>query len=264
MLSRICFFACLLFAVCCIVGCGGRSSDDQEEEVVEEGADDSGESGIPGLTVADVAAQPEAPELPSHFDSETRREEVEEAAARQAEREEDRGILADTSVEKRTAYLGHVWWQGVNTLRRGQPSKIEGLTVGEVEDQPTPRSLPEVFDQRHGKKDLEAHAWNVAMEERDQGLLGDLDIEARVTYLTWFWQKPLAERQAIINEALATRKARSEYEIKEAKRFGDFKRSTEELERRYDRKIELEQMRHNPVLTPRQSWRLDEMVRQGH
>lgn len=220
----------------------------------------SAESGIPGLTEAEVAAQPEVPDLPASITPTSQIEDVEAEAERLAEREASRGQLGELTAEKRRIYLVHVWGQALHQLRRGQPSHIAGLTIGEVEDQPPAPELAAMFDLRSTRSDLEHHAWIVAMEERDQGRLDGLPIDKRVIYLTWFWQKPLAERQAIRRAALERRRVRAEHEIEQARIFAEFEAGNRALERKYDRLQEIESMKHNPVLTPKQAAFLEALV----
>jgi len=239
-----------------LVGCGGSSSRSQaqapDEPMVEEapaGADEA--SGIPGLSVADVRAMPEAPELPSRFDHTATIEEVEEGAREIAEREERRDQLAGVGVEKRAIFLAHTWWQEVRTLQRGQPSHIPGLTVGEVEDQPSVLELPALFDLRHTPEDLEPHAYITALEEDDAGLLGpELSVEARTTYLTWAWEPLLADRQARYRKALAEREAAADYRIEQAKRRAVFEAEQRALRREIELETERASRETIPVLSP--------------
>ena len=260
LIARPVLAACIL----ALAACGGSSraptaggAGSGPEAVAETAPEPSAASGIPGLTVAEVEAQPEAPSLPGGFGVDTSIEEVEDRARRQAEREGRRGSLGELSVDKRARYLTHVWWQGVREIQRGQPSHIAGLTVGELEDQPAAPPLPAIFGLDSTSEDLAHHAFIVASEEHAAGIIGDNLIPSRQRYLVWAWEPLLAERQARARKALEERAARNEYQVADAQRKAQWEADQAAHRRETERLIELEKHKTIPVLTPEEKAELE-------
>jgi hypothetical protein len=217
-------------------------------------------SGIPGLSAEELAALPPPAPLPSKLDKTATPEAIQAEAERLAQREARAGGLGTGTAAQRTLQLAHAWNEAVQVLRRGEPSVVPGLTIGELEDQPPGPRLPALFDLRTTPSDLEHHAWIVAMEERDQKLAGELPIDKRVLFLVWYWQRPLAERQAIEQAWLDRNRVRAEHRIAVAAQLAQYERDEQALQARYDEEMIKVRMTYNPVLDPEQRAELDAMA----
>lgn len=246
-----------------LTACGGSSTRDTAPaaDPVAAVEETSTESGIPGLTEAEVAAQPEVPPLPGSITAESQPEDLDAEISRLVAAEQRGKKLGELTPEKRTIYVGHIWGEALQALRRGQASTVAGLTIGELEDQPAAPELPAIFDSNHASQDLLRHARVVALEEQAQGLLGDLDLEKRAVYLAWFWEKPLAERQAIEQHHRDLRAKRLAQMVAEAQRQAEWEARNVAVEDEYADKIREAKMQHNDVLSDEQKDELEMIVR---
>lgn len=255
----------LAACVLALTACGGSSRSATarpvDDPMVEEHpAIEHAPSGIAGLTSAEVAAMPEAPALPSRFGVASTEDEVRAEAERVAERESKRKQLGDLSADKRALFLTHEWWQAVRTLQRGEPSRIPGLTQGELEDQPAVPPLPELFDLTHDAEDLRNHAFLLASEEFESGIIGENLIAGRTTYLVWAWTPLLEARQERYREALAERKVRHDYQVSDARREAEWEANLKEHRRETERLMVIERHKTIPVLTPEEQAELDSIT----
>ncbi|MDA3961988.1 MAG: hypothetical protein PF961_14450 [Planctomycetota bacterium] len=243
-----------------LIGCGGGSSSrsaasapvDVEPEVV-----DNSESGIPGLTVSQVAQQPSLPALPGSFGPETTRDEVAMEARSVAAYELKRKQLGELTADQRVLFLEYKWWAQVREIQRSQASHIEGLTVGELEDQTAAPPLPAMFNLETTTADLSHHAFMVAREEKVSGVIGDLAVEPRQKYLVWAWSPLLEARKAKYRQALAERGARHDYQLKDAKRKAAWQHDIDAYLVETERMVEIEKRKTIPVLTPEEKAELD-------
>jgi hypothetical protein len=248
----------LAVAVLLIAACG--SSRPAPETAAAPAPAPATASGIPGLSVEELAALPPPAPLPGKLDKNATAEAIQAEAERLAQREARSGALNGGSAAQRALQLAHAWNEAVQVLRRGEPSVVPGLTIGELEDQPPGPSLPAIFDLRTTPADLEHHAWIVAMEERDQKLSGELPLDKRVLFLVWFWQKPLAERQAIEQAWVDRNRVRAEHRIAVAAQLAQYERDEQALQDRYDAEMLKVRMTYNPVLDAEQRAELDAMA----
>lgn len=246
-----------------VVGCGGGGRSAAPAPVVEEPVVESGESGIPGLSVADVEAMPEVPELPGSIGPDASDADLQAAVDHQVDREDRRGLIETVGPEKRRIHLGWYWGQALHQLRRAQPSEVEGLTIGELEDQPPAPPLPEIFGSASTVEDLTRHARVVAMEERDQGVLGELEAAKRVTFLTWYWQEPLAARQAIVARAKAERQALHQMRLDYVTHVAEWDARNEAVEDEFAERIYDSKHTFNPVLKEGERAYLERILQQS-
>lgn len=247
--------AVLLPALLLATACGSSRQAAPETAATPSSAGTA--SGIPGLSAEVLATLPPLPPLPGKLTKDATPEQIHAEAERLAQREARSGGF---SAEHRTLHLVHGWTEAVNELRRGEPSVVPGLTIGELEDQPPGPALPAIFDLRTTSADLEHHAWIVAMHERDQQAMGDLAMDKRVVFLVWYWQKPLAERQAIEQAWLDRNAQRSAHKVATAEQLRKFKDDERALQAKYDDEMVKVRMTFNPVLDPEQTAELNDMA----
>lgn len=254
-MSRLVLALVVLGPLLALAACGGgtRSSSaatagSASSAAPEPAAGVAAESGISGLSVAEVEAQPPAPPLPEPLLTASR-EEIAAEAARVADREARGKRLGTLNAQQRALYLTHSWWQLARQHQRSQASTISGLTIGELEDQPGVPPLPEIFGLGTTSEDLAHHAYLVASEEAATDVIGDNAIASRQTYLVWAWEPLLAKRQARHAAALEERQARNDYQVKDARQKARWEADIAAHQRETERLIEIERHQTIPVLS---------------
>lgn len=260
-------WCCLLVLLLIVVaGCGGgrrQTTPAQPQEEAPPEAVSQAESAVPGLTQAEVDLQPPAPALPRSVTHRSAPESLVPLAESEARREAGRrGFLPEgLDAGKRALWLAHVWRGELVTLQRAQASHIEGLTVGELQDQPATLPLPEVYGLQHGPDDLRIPALLAAQEEVASGSAGGLSVEARALFLEWTWRAELAERQAVLQRALAERDLILVAGVADARRRAEWERRNREMQQAYDLRAIETGRAHLPVLSDAERAELERLGR---
>lgn len=240
-------------------GCGGPAP--RADDGAPSAATPESEPVAPIAVVEDPAPvpaeQPPVPPLPERLGPGATRQQVQAAALELVDDEADRDELGDIEPTERAHHVTEVWWQAVQTARRGQPSQVPGLTVGEVAQQPPAPPLPALVDLDTTTADLARHAYLVALDERASGMLVDLDPALRQRYLVWAWTPLLEQEQARRRAALAEREARQAHLMREVVRHTRWQADIDAVERETARLVEIEQRKTIPVLSPEERAELD-------
>jgi len=177
-------------------------------------------------------------------------------------------IVLDTPEKEAPAFEGQISMQEPResleqkkslkrfTQRMSKPRLMERLAVeGALASEVPP--LPELFDLTHDQEDLRHHAFILASEEFESGVIGENLVEGRVTYLVWAWTPLLQDRQARYQAALAERAARQDYQVADARREAEWEADLKEHRRETERLMMIERHTTIPVLTPEERAELE-------